>query len=222
MVNSKHAFWQALVFTIVIFLIGALMGFFLENSRADKIQLELMNSEINVLDEQLRNKIVEDFNLSCEHAVKSTFEFADKIYWDAIKLEKYDSTSKFTETLKEIHKRYDLLRVILWSESIRLKETCGADFHTIIYLFDYDSDNVNVKSEQLAFSRLLFDIKKNYPDKIILIPIAANLDLDSVNLIMTAYNITHRPAVIADESSVITEILNYRELENIIFKSNKR
>jgi len=71
MVNSKYAFWQALVFTILIFVLGIFSGFFLENSRADSIEVNLMNSEINLLDEQLRTRITDDLDIECDLAVES-------------------------------------------------------------------------------------------------------------------------------------------------------
>ena len=73
MVNTKHAFWQALIFTIIIFGIGLLMGFFLENSRSDKVESNLLNSEINLLDQQIRDQGINQFNISCGDTKKSTF-----------------------------------------------------------------------------------------------------------------------------------------------------
>src|SRR3989338_8184405 len=110
MVNTKHAFWQALIFTIIIFSIGLIMGYFLENSRADKIELSLLNSEISILDQQIRNRGITQFDIGCEEAKESTFSFANKIYDEAVQLEKYDSQAKFVQTTKILHKRYDLLR----------------------------------------------------------------------------------------------------------------
>ena len=139
MVNSKHAFWQALVFAIILFGIGLILGFFLESYRADKVQFNLIDSEINILDDQLRNKIIGDFDIDCDIAVQSNFDFADKIYSEALKLEKYDSASKTSDgSFFILHRRYDLLRVLLWTESIELRERCNEDFHTVVYLYDYN------------------------------------------------------------------------------------
>ncbi len=219
MVNTKHAFWQALIFTIIIFGIGLLMGFFLENSRSDKIESNLLNSEINLLDQQIRDRGINQFNISCGDTKQSTFLFADKIYDEARQLEEYDSKSKFSDTLKILHKRYDLLRMILWMESIEMKEKCNEDYHTIVYLFDYASDNINTKAEQASISKVLIDIKNKYGNRILLIPIAANLDLESVNLVKEKYNISKAPIIIIDEKTVITELPTFNKLEKAIFES---
>ncbi len=218
MVGTKHAFWQALVFTIIIFIIGIIMGFFLENSRSDSIEFNLLQSEINLLDQQIRDQGINQFNVSCEISKKSTFAFADKIYNEAVTLEEYDSRSKFTDILKTLHKRYDLLRMILWMESIEIKNKCNEDYHTLVYFFNYAEGDISKKAEQASISRLLIDVKNKYGDRILLIPIAANLDLESVNLVKEQYNITSSPVIIVDESTVITDIPTLQELESAIFQ----
>ena len=60
MVNSKHAFWQALIFTIIIFIIGLIFGYFVENSRSNGAQVTLMQSEASFLDEQIRGTIIQN------------------------------------------------------------------------------------------------------------------------------------------------------------------
>lgn len=215
--SSKHAFWQALVFTVFIFLIGLLLGVFLENSRADKVEIDSINSELNLLDEQLRQEVIGQFSLSCEDRKNSAFRFADKIYGEALRLERYDSSSKFKDSLEVLHKRYDLLRVLLLNEGIRFKEECGDDFHTVVYLFDYGAEDIDIESRQDFFGRLLIDLKGDHQDDILLIPIAGNLDLESVDLIKERYGVEELPVIIIDEEKVVRDILTFEELEGIVF-----
>ena len=218
MVNSKHAFWQALIFAIVIFGIGLILGFFLESYRADQVQYNLVNSEVSLLDEQVRERLINDLNFDCELAKQSTFDFADNIYDEALKLESYDSASKFnSDSFLVLHRRYDLLRTLLWSQSIELKETCEEDFHTVVYLYNYRPEDIDTNSKQIFFSRLLLDLKLKYPDEIILIPIAVNNDLASVDLIVQSYELVDFPTVIIDEEKIVQDIITLEELENIVF-----
>ncbi len=221
MVNSsKHAFWQALVFTIVVFAVGFLLGFVLENNRSDNIELAIINSEINLLDEQIRSRGIEQFEIDCTLAKQSTFNFADKIYNEVLQLEKYDSSAKFTETLKTLHKRYDLLRMILWTEGIKIKKECDSDFHTIIYLFEYRAKDIETKARQASLSKLLVDIKEKNGDKVLLIPIAGNLELESVNLIVQKYRIKELPVIIIDEEKIVNNDITFENLEKIIFEKS--
>jgi uncharacterized protein YebE (UPF0316 family) len=215
--NSKHAFWQALVFAVVVFSVGMIFGFFLETSRADRINANLINSELNILDDQLRNEIVRDRNVRCDLALESTFQFADKIYNEAVQLERYDSSSKFVGTLTLLHKRYDLLRAVLWMGAVDLKERCDGDFHTVVYLYNYNVQDVEINSKQRFYSGMLLDLKYKYPDQILLIPIAANMDLSSVALLADTYGVTQFPSIIVDEERIISDIITFEEFEKIVF-----
>jgi hypothetical protein len=221
--NNKHAFWMALVFTVAVFGVGLIFGIFLEGSRVDKVQAILADSEINILDDELRNKVLEDFNISCVLAVDNAFNFADKIYFEASKLEQYDAASKFENSLLILHRRYDLLRTLLWSDTIGLKERCAEEsknVHTVVYLYQYDIEDIDIDSKQLFYSRLLFDLKLKYPREVLLIPIAVNTNLSSVDIIMDSYDFEEFPKVIIDEEKVIDEVITFEELEKIVFESN--
>ncbi len=219
--ESKSVFWQALIFTVVVFAAGLILGYYLESSRATSLEINLLGSEINLLDEQMRGKIISESNLSCKLAIESTFSFADKIYGEALKLERYGAASKFTkEIMLILHRRYDLLRVMLWSESITLKRRCG-NIHTVVYFFDYDSEDVEIQGRQEFFSRMLMDVKSRNPNKILLIPIAANLDLAAVELATENYNIKDSPSILIDESIVVSDIVTLEEMENFILFGNK-
>ncbi|MBS3092794.1 hypothetical protein J4466_05240 [Candidatus Pacearchaeota archaeon] len=217
--NNKNAFWQALIFTIIIFVVGFIFGFFLEVFRGDKMELVLLNSEINLLDEQLRANTGDYFNITCNETKEGLFNFADRIYYEAIKLEKYENSERFSETLFLIHKRYDLLRMMLWSESIKAKKECTSDFHTVVYLYEYDIEDLGKQSKQVFFSRLLFDLKTKNPDKILLIPLAVNTELDSVNLSVRNYNISTYPVIIVDEKKIFIDVIKFDDFEREVLGS---
>ena len=218
--QSKNVFLQALIVTVIVFIIGLVLGFTLESNRVDKTELALLESEINLLDEQIRTLNIKIFNISCNQATRSTFDFADKIYQEALQLEKYDVASKFANELKIIHKRYDLLRMLLWTRSIEIKKECSQEFHTTVYLFEYGTEDINQKARQSSVSRLLLDLKNKHGNKILLIPIAANLELESVNLVLEKYDISTLPAIIVDEDKVVKESVTFQELEDIVFEKN--
>jgi len=215
--NSKSAFWKALIFTIVIFGIGMVIGVIFENSRSNEVERNLMNSEINLIDEQVRASAIDTMNLDCEDITKGTFDFADRIYWEANQLEDYDVASKFTNFLSILHKRYDLLRFMVWSESIKIKGRCGNNFHTVVYLYDYDTGDINNRALQNSMSNLLLGLKESHPDEVLLIPMAVNLKLASVDMVVKSYNIKEFPAIMIDEKNVVTGMITSEELEELIF-----
>jgi hypothetical protein len=219
--ESKSVFWQALIVTIVIFAAGLVLGYYLESSRATGVEISLLGSEMNLLDEQMRAKIIGDSNVSCDLAVESTFAFADKIYGEALKLEQYGASSKFTnEVMLVLHRRYDLLRMMLWDESVKLKARCGG-FHTVVYFFDYNSEDMNIKARQAFFSNILLDVKNGRPGEVLLIPIASNLDLASVDLAMENYQVSMTPSVLIDERKIVGDIVTFDEMSGFVFSGNK-
>lgn len=218
--RNKYSFLQALIVTIIIFAVGLIFGFFLESFRADKTQNLLLNSEINLQDEQLRNSVISNFNLSCEDSSESLFNFANKIYEEAVQLEEYDKTTKFTDSLFLMHKKYDLLRMMLWIESANIKKHCKPDFHTIVYIYDYKTEEVDKVSMQNFYSKALIDIKTKYPNEILLIPIAGNTNLESVNLALKSHNITEIPCIIIDDTKKITGVFTLQQIEQAIFAPN--
>jgi hypothetical protein len=219
--QSRTVFLQSLFVTIVIFVIGLILGFSLESNRVDKTELAALNSEISLMDEQIRDINIGAFNISCELSKQSTFEFADRIYREALQLEKYDSSSKFENQLNIIHKKYDLLRMLLWTRAIEIKKNCPQEFHTVVYLFDYSiDDDLDKQAYQASMARLLNDLKEKHGGDVLLIPIAANLNLESINLIKQKYAILETPALIIDEEKVTGRGLTLEELENIVFERN--
>ena len=214
--GSKNAFWQALIFTIAVFFVGLVFGYFLESYKADKSEMISLEAEINLLDDQVRVEVLQKSNLSCEAATESVFSFADKIYEDALLLERYGAAANFNaENLKIIHRRYDLLRVLLWEEGMGLKSRCK-DIHTVVYLFEYSSEDVETSARQNYFSKILLDLKNNNPNEILLIPIAANLDLASVELIMKSRGI-NSPSILIDEEKKVNDVITYEDLEKLVF-----
>lgn len=226
MVNSKHAFWQAFLVTIFVFIAGLVLGFYIELSNVNKSDLLIRSYETDFLDQQIKlDTLSDEINFNCENAKKNIFNFADQIYLDASKFEEDDAQSKLTNNQRDIlHRRYDLLRLKLWRESLKLRNKCNESFHTVLYLFDYSSPDVDIKSQQRVLSLVLLDVKYEYPEEILLLPVAANLNLGSVDMVKEEYNISKSPSIIIDNSLVIDSLITSEELEKMIFnkEGNKK
>ena len=198
--SEKHVFWEALVIAVFIFLIGMLLGVFLENWRKGNIETLYFESEIQMFDLRVQSDIFSFQDLNCENAVKENVKFGDKIFEEALLLQDLEESQALTEALKTQHRRYDLLRTLFWVNSIKIKARCKNSFHTVVYLYNYDT-SIDERSKQEAFSRFLGELKNKVKDKIVLIPIAADMGLVSTNNLIEQYNIDRSkfPVVIIDE-----------------------
>ena len=59
----------------------------------------------------------------------------------------------------------------------------------MVYFYKYNEPDVDTRAKQNVISKLLVELKDEYGDEILLIPIAADNNLTSVNLILDNYDI---------------------------------
>ncbi|MBA7598181.1 hypothetical protein ES703_05192 [subsurface metagenome] len=206
--NTKSVFWQALILTIIVFAVGIFLGIAYEGSKIDEISDYYVLSEIFLMDSFALSKLTDVIGTglaSCDVLVGANIEFADKIYEEAYILEKYEESGKLSEALKILHRKYDLLRTLLWINLMDIPDKCKENVSVVVYLYEYETEDLTKKATNRVWSKILFDLKQEMENKIILIPIAADSDLTSLNSLISKYNIPEYPVVIIDEH-VISEI----------------
>jgi len=211
--SQKHVFWQALLATILIFGLGLLIGFALEDARTSKISNMYTKSEIDLIDMRAQSDVYGIGTLDCGKVVEENIKFADRIYEEAKLLDKYQEASKLSDEIILEHKKYDLLRTLVWTNSIKIKQTCNASYHNIVYLYNYRNLGVEERAKQQVFSKMLQDLKDRQANNIMLIPIAADSDLASLNILLGTFNITSFPTILIDEKTKIENVENVTDIE---------
>jgi len=220
--GSKHSFWQALIIASVIFWTGIMLGILFENSRTSKLEKIYFNAETEIFDIQLTGDILlepEAFN--CKIVLNENIKFAERIFEEAKKLEKYDSSNKITEDIVDLHKRYDLLRTMLWKNAIELQNICPEETNTVVYLYEYIEPSINTQAKQITLGKVTLDLKKKYGDKVLLIPIAHDTNIISLNLLKQKYDIKKFPTIIINQEHKFTEIITVKELERYLILEPK-
>ena len=215
MENKKHVFWQAFFVTFLVFLVGLVLGVYLEQIRSDNFSVAFYDSEVSLYDSFALGKLIEGNFTSCENLKEASINFADKIYSEARDLERYDEKSKLTESIKSIHRKYDLLRTILWINLIDLKSKCG-EINTIVYLYVYDTENIETKSNQIVWERILSEAKEKEGNDAILIPIAVDQKIESLDFLIEEYKIEKFPAVLINEKNVFYEHKTSEEIQGYL------
>jgi len=212
--SQKNVFWQALLVTMLIFGLGVFLGFVLENWRTSQIEDFAQQSEIDLLDIKIQNDIYSKEIFNCEAAIRENLNFAEKTYKQAEILGRYEKASRLTEDLRIQHKKYDILRVILLLNSIEIKEKCNSSYYDVVYFYKYNTDDLALRAEQDVFSRLLLEIKENKGEEVLLIPIAADNDISSVNLLLSKYDISEQelPVILINRKTKITNLENIEDL----------
>ncbi len=218
--NSKKAFWQAFILTIIVFVVGIFLGIVYEGNNLDKMNDYYVQSEIFLLDSLALNKVTEieinNNSINCESLIRENIKFADRIYLEARSLEKYEESNKLTDSLKNLHKKYDILRTILWTNTLNIPNKCENNVSTIVYLYERNTEDLKKKATNNVFSKILFEIKEEKGGEIILIPISVDNNLASLNLLISEFNISEYPVLIIDNNNVISEVKSTNEIKKYI------
>jgi len=216
MTNQKYVFLQALILTIIIFNIGIFFGYQLESSRIDKINNWYLESDLELLDQKIQSDAFSFIDFDCDLLVKENIRFADNIYEQAQIIEEYEEANRINNEIILQHKRYDLLRTLFWINSIKIKEKCNPNYHNLVYFYKYNDPSIEQKSMQNVISNLLFQLKQEKQDKIMLIPIAADNNLFAINLLLEEYNITELPTILIDEEIKVVSIQELKEMDKYL------
>jgi len=214
--NQKMVFLYALILTIIVFNLGIFMGYMLETSRINKINTIYLNNELDLLDQIIQKDSNNLINISCQSQTDENIKFANRIYEEALTIERYENANKMNKEIIFQHKRFDLLRTFFLMNSINIKSKCNLDYNIIVYFYQYNNPDISISSKQRFFSDLLMNLKEKYGSKIMLIPLSGDNNLPSINMIMNAYNITQLPSILIDEKVVLTNINSAEDIEKYL------
>ncbi|HLC78721.1 MAG TPA: hypothetical protein VJH92_06365 [Candidatus Nanoarchaeia archaeon] len=216
--SPKNVFWEALILTVVVFVFGLFLGLALEKSRISDINDYYVSSEISLIDTLALNDATSFENTSCSDLILGNLLFADKIYIESKILEDYEEANKLSDSLKLVHKRYDLLRTLLWINANNVKLQCKGDFSVVVYLYERETTDLAQKASQNVWSKVLKDFKEEEGANIVLIPIATDSDLSSLRVIVSRYDLDSYPVVIVNDQ-VIDQLKSVQGLKEYIDKS---
>lgn len=214
--SRKHVFWEALLVTIVIFVGGLLLGITFENQRTGIVESYYAESEVSLIDAIVLRDLTDSSIANCEVLISANIDFANKIYEEALILQKYEDSNRITDDLRTTHKKYDLLRNFVWINSLKISEKCEEDFTPVVYLYDYETEDLEKRAMQNVWSRILEDLKEEKGDKIILLPIAGNNNISSVDAMITQFEVERLPCVLLGNSTKLYEISSVDEIVNFI------
>jgi len=214
--KQKYLFLYALILTFIVFNFGIFMGYMLESSRINKINTLYLDAEMELIDQITQKDAMNVLDLDCDTLIQENINFADRIFKEALLIQKYEDANRINEGVKFQHKRFDLLRTLFWINSITIKQKCNSDYHNLVYFYKYNNPTLEQDSKQKFFSNLLSEVKDDMGDKVMLIPIAADNDIPSVNLLVQKYDISELPVILIDENTKITDVRNIDDIEKYL------
>ena len=105
-----------------------------------------------------------------------------------------------------------MLRTLFWINSLKIKEKCNSGYHNVVYFYQYNDVPFDKDSEQDVFSNFLYNLKQEYGDKVMLIPVAGDNNLSAVRLLMEKYEIDELPTILVDEKVKFSDIQTLAEI----------
>lgn len=214
--GNKHIFWQAFLIASVVFWVGILLGINFERARIDSIESFYFDSENDLFDFELASDVVYNSDLDCSVLYEKSVVFAEDIFKEASKLEKYDDSNKISKELIALHRRYDLLRINLWQNVVEVNDKCEEDVNTVIYFYDYVEPDLTTKALQGTMSSFLIEMKEKYGQKIILIPVATDTGAESLSILLEKYEFERIPAILVNEESAFDSIESLTGFESAL------
>ncbi|HLE07966.1 MAG TPA: hypothetical protein VI933_05135 [archaeon] len=211
-------FTKAFLLTAVVFAAGLLVGIWLDSSRVQDLRDIFEKRDFTFNDARLQNLFYQTFsgdNEFCDAAARSNIDFSYKIYSDGLELEKVEKVNRFATQLIQEKKRYALLQLQFWLNSVYLKQKCGENYTTLLYFYSqYDE---SLASDQNVQSRVILDlINKCGSEKLLSAPLPIDLDVGMINLLKEKYGITKAPAILINEKVLLEGLQSKEDLEKLI------
>ena len=211
-----NPYLQSAIYTSLIFLLGILIGIWVDTYRLGLVQESTSLIDISSTDARLLNNLIEEFGTEhCNYALEQNLAFNDRIYREGLEIENKIEANIFTPQIEQEWRQYTLLQLQFLLNSETLKEKCGFDYQNVVHFFrlqDRLSDDVNDKVQ----SAVLLELKEVCGNKIMLIPITVDVDLVSVAALVGRNQITEFPAVIVDEDRVFQGVTSLPELREVV------
>ncbi|UCD03995.1 MAG: hypothetical protein JSW73_05695 [Candidatus Woesearchaeota archaeon] len=214
--SQKDVFWKAAILTIAVFSLGMFIGYSFERGRVFEIEEDYNIMKLRQIDANLQtlyynNMVIQDSKF-CEVAIDENIKFADELYEEGVKIERYLNANKITKDLLINQKEYILFKTQFWLNAISLKKKCYADYVNVVYFYKQKSEDFDVNTDQNVMSGMLFEIKQGYGPEIMLIPLAVDLNISTIDIVVNQYNITEYPALLINEETVMQGLHNKNEI----------
>ena len=218
MIKMKKIMIITTLLTMMFLLIGFFLGVWFDNLRADELREELTEIDIMWNDARLQSLYYQTFSDGelCDSALEGNLKFSERIYEEGQKIERYEKVNRFAPNLLSQKKRYALLQMQFWFNSISLRERCGYNYSTVVYLYSHYDDELS--TEQKVMSAALFELKEEHGSDMMLIPLPADIGILSVDVIEEEFGVKELPAIIVNEKHVFEGMINKDQVEEVLFE----
>lgn len=216
---SASKYVIAFIITLIIFLLGTAIGFFVEEKRINYIQnaAERQQHEFESLQLQYQyiNKLKDEENCP---AVLEAFKYnIESLEKSRERLEGYEEDAQITkDNIKDIKRRYVLAQVRFWLLAKDTKHICKTNFTDILYFYGTKEDCPECESQAMVLNNL----KNIFNEDLLIFAFDGELENEPlITLIKETYEIQEYPKLIIN-GKAYDDFVTRDELVNIICTTN--
>ena len=205
--ESSVIYLTALVIAIIIFISGVVTGLFLLEFRNSRIEKDVKQLNIKAFDMSLQLLMLEKFR-NCRtfnEALNAILEDMGEIESKLAEIENSNGLNKYE--FKELRENYQLLS-LKYLLILKSFPECIRNRTVIIYFY---TDNCNSCENE---GIILTHIKKKYGNSILVFPFDHSLNLSSIRMLESQYDVSQFPTLIINERKY--GYLSKPELEAVI------
>jgi hypothetical protein len=216
---SASKYVVAFVITLIIFLLGTAIGFFVEEKRVNYIQntAEQQRHEFESLQLQYEyiNKLKNENNCP---AVLEAFKYnIQSLEKSREKLEGYEQDAQITkDSIEDIKRRYVLAQVRFWLLAKDTKDICNNTFTDVLYFYGTKEECPQCESQAMVLNNL----KNIFKEDLLIFAFDGELENEPlITLIKKTYNIESYPRLIINDKAY-EGFVSREELIGIICDTN--
>jgi len=214
--NHKSVFLKAAIYTIIIFLLGVILGFVLEEQRVSSIEERYQDIELQWQDARIQSMYFQNLGKDkCDQAINENIIFSDEVYELGKKIESYEEANTLTGEMLLEKKRHALFKTQFWLNNMVLKEKCNPNYINVVYFFK-NNPNIDEKQKQYTQSDILRKIKENHGHNVMLIPLPIDMNISMINIFKDQFEINIVPTILINENIKLEDIKSYEEINKTI------
>lgn len=176
----------------------------LDDSSLDLKNIQLQQYYIDNFPEENRCALIDIYTENLYNQINS--------FWQVLpsRLEAYEKEAQQTDEYTTIKREYIRLSLRFWLTIVNAREECdNQDLIGILYFYTPDCENCVAQGEEFDQFQLLLKRQKD----IIIFPIDATFEDDTVYMLKKFYNITQYPAVIVDGFLIQGQVVQAEQLQ---------
>jgi thiol-disulfide isomerase/thioredoxin len=213
---STRIYLKAMLLTIIVFITGVAIGWYLDENRVSFVKSKIDELEISfsnlALEEEFYRSLAIDSKTLCNIYISKTNDLAFQAGKLGSYLESFREISKFgLHDIESLKNKYFVLNLQLWLYMRKLREECNYNATTILFFYT----SVKKCDDCITQGIVLDQLKKKEPNKYMIFAIDVDSKLGIINVLKVYFNVTQMPTLIINEKQKLEGFISKQKLEEI-------